>query len=344
MSKLRSAHDPRLSARIVSRRPLAYRGGADATLDRPAHVRASSALCWLGPVGRGELVVLQDDAAFLGVIDVADGLVEALALPAGPRGERIFDAGRGNKADKPDFELAFAVPDWRAGPDAASAPSVDERLIAMGSGGLAARQRALAWRRGEAPQLVALPRLYAQLRQAVVGEANLNFEGGARWGEHVVLANRGGDGGPEGTADALVVMRAAALYALLDDAGGAPLPELRVHAVELGGLEPTMARLRFTDLAPRAGGLWFLAAAERTDNFYDDGEVVGSALGAIDFDGEAPRALRSTPVLDEHGALAVDKLEGVCAHQRADRLWAVTDPDAPDRAGELLELELGGPW
>lgn len=342
MSKLRSDRDPRLVARIVSRRPLRYRSGADAALDRPAHVRASSAMCWVGPVGRGDLVVLQDDAAFLGLVEPATGLVDDVPLPAGPGGRRVFDARLGNKADKPDFELAFAVPEWRDGRDGPGLRD-GERLIAMGSGGLEPRQRALAWRRGEAPNLVALPRLYAQLRQAVVGEANLNFEGGARWSDHVVLANRGGDGGEHGTADTLVVMRTAELCALLD-APEAALPELAVHPVELGGLEPTMARLRFTDLAPRAGGLWCLAAAEQTENFYDDGEVVGSAVGAIDFAGTSPRALRLAPVLDEHGFLAVDKLEGVCAHERADRLWAVTDPDAPERPGELLELAIEGPW
>ncbi len=297
-------------------------------------------MCWVGPVGRGDLVVLQDDAAFLGLVEPATGLVDDVPLPAGPGGRRVFDARLGNKADKTDFELAFAVPEWRGGDGGGRE---GERLIAMGSGGLEARQRALAWRRGEEPQLVALPRLYAQLRQAVVGEAHLNFEGGARWGEHVVLANRGGDGGEHGTADALVVMRTAALCALLDDAEAA-LPELAVYPVELGGLAPTMVRLRFTDVAPRSGGLWCLAAAEQTDNFYDDGEVVGSAVGTIDFADAAPRALRLAPVLDEHGVLAIDKLEGVCAHERADRLWAVTDPDAPERAGELLELAIEGPW
>jgi hypothetical protein len=350
MPKLRSVRDPRLSARILNRKPLRYRRGADVALDRPAHVRASSALCWVGGVGQGELVTLQDDAAFLGLVEPATGLVDDVPLPAGPGGRRVFDTRRGNKADKPDFELAFAVDDvGEAGPGGG-------QLIGLGSGGLAPRQQALRWRRGEAPQLVPLPRLYAQLRAAVVGEANLNFEGGARWGEHVVLANRGGDGGDAahggGSPDALVLLPWAALARLLDDAEGAPLPGLQVIEVELGTLEVSAeegavhTHLRFTDLAPRPGGLWYLAAAERTDNFYDDGEVVGSALGTVTFGAspEAPPALRFTPIVDERGQIGADKVEGVCGHVRADRLWAVTDPDDPDRPGELLELELTGPW
>lgn len=362
MSKLRSVRDAqldaRLAVRIVSRKALRYRGGADAALDRPAHVRAASALCWVGPVGgagdepAGELLVLQDDAAFLGVVDAERGLVEDVALPAGAGGARVFDARRGNKAEKPDFELAFGVP--ADGAPAAGEAGGKPTLFALGSGGLAARQRVLRWRRGEAPTLVALPRLYALLREAIVGDANLNFEGAALLGDQVVLANRGGDGGADGSPDALVRLPLATLLALLDDADGAALPtreQLQAVAVGLGELADAAGRghrLRFTDLSPRAdGGLWYLAAAEQTDNFYDDGDVVGSVLGVIEL-GDAvdavPRALRFAPICDEHGQASGDKVEGVCAHARADRLWAVTDPDDPDRPGELLELELHGPW
>jgi hypothetical protein len=341
MSKLRSQRDARLRARIVGRRPLRYRGGADGLIDRPAHVRASSALCWVG----GELVVLQDDAAFVGIVDPATALVEDVPLPGGAGSRRVFDARRGNKAEKPDFELAFGVRDGEG-----------HQLIALGSGGLVARQRVLTWRRGEAPVLTALPRLYAQLRAAVVGEANLNFEGAAMIGEWVVLANRGGDGGADGSPDALVWMPWRALQALLADPDGAPLPELPVQGVELGGLIGSDGRehaLRFTDLSARENGrgLWYLAAAEQTASFYDDGDVVGSALGVIDLGGASedgalltPAALRFAPIENERGEIGGDKVEGVCRGPSADRLWAVTDPDDPERPGELLELELSGGW
>src|SRR5262245_36878490 len=99
-----------------------YRGGADPSLDRPAHVRAASALAWIGE----RLVVVQDDAAFLGVVDPATGLVDDVPMAPGPGGARVFEPRRGNKADKPDLEAAFADGD---------------RVIALGSGGpLPARQ------------------------------------------------------------------------------------------------------------------------------------------------------------------------------------------------------------
>ena len=59
-------HDPSRGARVVARAPLLYERGPDAALDRPAHMRAGSALVAL-PDAR--LAVIQDDACFLAVID-----------------------------------------------------------------------------------------------------------------------------------------------------------------------------------------------------------------------------------------------------------------------------------
>lgn len=335
----RAERDAALAARVIRRLPLRYARGADATLDRPAHVRASSALCRVGDA----LVVLQDDAAFLGLVDADTGLVSDLPLPAGPGGRRVFDAARGNKADKPDFELAFEL---------------GGRVLAMGSGGLPARQGALTWRppaapRGleipAAPKLRSLPRLYRALAELAAGAGTLNLEGGARLGDRVYLANRGGDRfgalPAQVTADVLLALDAAALLALCADPTSGPLPQIVGHEVELGELGDG-ARLRFTDLSPRGdGSLWYLAAAERTTSFYDDGEVAGSALGVIELaSGGGPRRLRYAPIFDERGELAGDKVEGVCAGAAPDRLWAVTDPDDATRPGELLELSLRGPW
>ena len=41
------------------------------------------------------------------------------------------------------------------------------------------------------------------------------------------------------------------------------------------------ATLRFTELATRGDDVLYLAAAERTSSFFDDGTVVGSVLGVL---------------------------------------------------------------
>lgn len=331
---VRARSDAALQARIVRRVPMRYLRGADPALDRPAHVRAASALCWFGE----HLCVLQDDAAFLGLLDPATGVVTDLPLPAGPGGARTFDERRGNKADKPDFELAFA--DGR-------------RLCALGSGGLPARQRALCWARDQAPELRELGRFFAQVAAVALRGGTLNLEGCALVADQLVLANRGGDAtgaigdGQRATRDLLIWLSSSAFSVLLDDPATAPLPKMHALAVDLGELPQSEGALRFTDLSPRGGDeLWYLAAAERTDSFFDDGEVAGSVLGVISGAARPGEVvLRHAPIYGESGGLALDKVEGVCAaRSRPDRLWAVTDPDDPDRPGELLELELSGAW
>ena len=59
MRAVASEEDASAVARVVRRIALHYAGGADPALDRPAHVRAASGLCWIGPV----LAVVSDDAS-----------------------------------------------------------------------------------------------------------------------------------------------------------------------------------------------------------------------------------------------------------------------------------------
>lgn len=295
--------------RIVERLPMRYRRGADPSLDRPAHVRAASGLAWLGD----RLVAVQDDAAFLAIVAPATGLCDDVALPTGAGGRRVFDAGLGNKRDKPDLEAVLADGDT---------------LIAFGSGGpIAARRIIVTWRAGAAPRVIAAPRLFEALAAAALpGATALNLEGAALDGDTVVLGNRGGDvAGADVSPDALIRLDLAALRALLDDPDGAPLPPLAVEPLALGALGA--APLHLTDLAPSPRGLLFLAAAEATTTFFDDGEVTGSVVGRL-----ADR--RWAPIEGR------DKVEGVAVDPRdPDRLLAVTDPDDPARPGELLHLE-----
>jgi hypothetical protein len=295
--------------RIVARRPLLYRRGADAALDRPAYVRAASAIAWVGE----RLVVVQDDAAFLAIVDPRTGECDDVALPV--EGRRVFDATIGNKEHKLDLEAAFTDGDT---------------LIALGSGGpKPARRCAVLWRDG-APKIVAIGRLLDALAAAVLpGTTSLNLEGAALDGDRVLLANRGGDrAGAHVSPDALISMDRNHLRAFLDDPDRAAVPELRVTPCALGLLDG--APLHFTDLAP--GGL-FLAAAEATDSYFDDGAVRGSVVGWL-------HDLRCTPIRDEHGAIARDKVEGLAPGTSATHFYAVTDPDDPSRPGELLELRM----
>jgi hypothetical protein len=324
MRPVRADEDPSLRARIVRRVALTYAGGADAALDRPAHVRAASGLCWW----KHRLAVVSDDASFVGVVDPETGLTTPITLPHAPGGKRQFDTGRGNKPDKLDLECMTAV---------------GERLYAFGSdSGLAVRRQIVVIDGidGE-PRVVALPRLYEAMRSPVLGRGCLNLEGACAHGDRLVLGNRGGDVGEDGVAtrDAIASLPLDAFTALVDDPANAPIPAITWQPLDLGTLEG--APLRLTELhAISSGLLFFSATAEATTTAYDDGHVTGSVVGVITSPLDQPR-IRWARVVDETGAPLVAKIEGIVAGLDPDRVLVAIDADDPARPSELLEVALG---
>lgn len=327
--------DPALSARVVRRLPMTYAEGADPSVDRPAHVRAASGLAWVGD----RLAVIQDDAAFLALVDPATGLASALPLPAGKGGVRLFDDARGNKAQKADHEALVTI----AGDDA-------PLLLALGSGSTDRREQAALFTglaRGTPDvHIVHLPRLYAVLREARdFSGSELNIEGGVHAGPALRLFARGNGAPRDGRAplDATCDLDWAAFRAHLDAPDRAPVPAVReIVQYELGALSD--ARLGFTDaVADADGAILYLAAAEDSPDATRDGAVAGSAIGRI-VERDGALEARWTELCDADGALLALKAEGLVAGREPGQLWVVVDHDAHDRASELCEVRLGGEW
>jgi hypothetical protein len=332
-----AAPDPSLGARVVTRTPLHYRSGADAAIDRPAHVRAGSALA---RIGRGTFAVIQDDASFVAIVEgvgvgpAAAVTVHDVALPA-YEGVRQFDDVRGNKKSKLDLEACIAL---------------DALLVAFGSGSSPARERIVLV---EDPAgndarvtVVEARAFYAALRaDASFAGSELNIEGAALDGEDIIFLQRGNGAcvGDRVAVDASArVDRGALLAHLRDSATAAAVPALReVVAWDLGALGGT--RLTFTDAAT-APGRWtaFLACAEASPDATRDGPVSGVAIGR--FDDRAREAAFGT-IADERGEPLLDKAEGL-AFDETDpgRAWVVIDRDDPAAAAELLCLRLGPGW
>lgn len=302
--------------RITRRRPLFYRRGPDPALDRPPHVRAASGLCWVA----GRLVVVQDDANFLGFVSLDDAQVDDVPLPAGVDGRRVFDDGLDNKKHKPDLEVAFED---------------RGRLVALGSGGPKPARRGVVWWDGVSdPEWT--PRVALFERLAEVAGHPLNLEGGVVLGADVLLAHRGGHrSGVNRAEDVLLTVDAEALRDVL--AGRAAAPErVAGRAVQLGAIDGI--GLHLTDLCLDGGRLWYAAAAEDTADYADDGRVAGAVIGRFDLAAATATQFR---VLDERGDPSADKIEGIAPVPGSPgRLVAVTDPDDPDRPGELLDLEV----
>ncbi|HEU0037582.1 MAG TPA: hypothetical protein VFQ53_43525 [Kofleriaceae bacterium] len=309
----RAELDPALSATIVSARPLHYTRDAPTDDDRPAHVRAASGLAFLGD----DLLVIQDDAAFVARIRDAD--VEAIALPAGAGGRRRFESRLGNKLDKLDLEACLVD---------------DNELIAFGSGSIpGVREHVVVIGDGE-PRVVAMPSMYEALRRACGGV--LNLEGAARVGGELWLFHRGNTG-PDDPGPAVVRLPFAALR---DRLNGYPVAARSwIDRYDLGSIDGV--RLGFTDACAVDDRVFVVIAGEASIDAIADGVVVGSRLGVID--GER---VRCAPLVDREGhpvkveGLAFDPRSGT----RRDRAWITIDPDDPDAPAPLCEVELRGPW
>ena len=263
------------------------------------HVRAASGIV----AQRHRLLIAQDDAQYLGVVT---DRVTALPLPA-VEGRRQF----ATKRDKIDIEAMVQI---------------DDEVWLFGSGSLPPREQIYRLVNDE-PRSIAAGPLYQLCRAALGGM--LNIEGVARVGDELWLFHRGNTGPSDRPAVARFSL--AGVKAWLD---GGPVPPLRgVKVYALGAVDGHP--YGFTDATAVGDRVYFLAAAEASDNAIDDGVVPGSLLGVIDGRGirTAPFTVGGKPVKAE--GLAID---------RAHHAWVVVDPDDPAIPSTLFEVALLGPW
>lgn len=327
--------DPRLGARVVRRVPLLYAAGPAHQLDQPAHVRAGSGIARMGE----ELVVVQDDANFLALIDPATGEARAVPLPPGDDGRRQFDDRRGNKHLKLDLEACFTAPDERGAP----------MVVAVGSGSTARRERIVTARPPIAAATVAVhdaAAVYAALRaDPDFAPGELNVEGALYANGVVRFFARGNGAARDGQRPlaASCELDWPALRDHLADPGAHPAPRPRsVIGYTLGAIDGLA--LGFTDAAvvadqPRL--TLFSAAAEDSPDVTRDGRVAGSAIGVLEAGGRA----RWTLLRDEGGRPFPAKVEGVLLVPDAPhQLHVVIDQDDPDAPSELCVVELSGAW
>lgn len=158
----------------------------------------------------------------------------------------------------------------------------------------------------------------------------LNIEGVSVLGDRLRLLQRGnGTTGP----NALIDLDFAAFHRLA--AAGKPVDDsvlVEIIEVDLGTIPGPRRPVRwtFSDLCPLPGDrCLFSAAAEDTDNPYDDGEILGSAIGVLEADG----TVSSFRKVD----LCI-KIEGIAVDQ--DIVYAVTDGDDPAKPASLYRTRL----
>jgi hypothetical protein len=290
--------------RITRREPLLFYPNDPAG----PHLSAASGVAWLG----ASLVVVDDASVFAGVYYGATPPGRSLRLLPSIEGHDHFTEAAGTKALKPDLEVLVPLPDGS--------------LLALGSGSRnkgvgsrAARTRAVKiypdWR----VEVFELGPLYQAISLV---QDSLNIEGALVDGSGMLLLLRG-----NGVGGRPMVVRLIDLAEAL--AGRPTLGEAReVWLPKLAG-----SQLGFTDACTLPDGSRLAAlAAEDSADVYADGAVAGSAL--YDFDVGVVVQL-----LDNNGEFFTGKLEGICPQPNTLDLLGVTDPDDPQRPGELLWLQ-----
>ena len=292
---------------VVDHGPLAYGDGAP--------FLAASGLAEIG----ASRFVVGDDGLAVGRFPLAGGppedvpLVDDAALP------EDFAA---RKAAKPDFESIAILRD-----------ADGAKLLIVGSGSTAKRNRAAvlpvddAGAPRGAVRVVDLAPLYATLGRHL---QDLNIEGSGVVGGFLRLLHRGNGADSDNAVvdlDYASVARALREGRALD---GAMVASIR--RVDLGGIGSV--RLSFTDLSPLPDGrAVFTAAAEDTDDPYEDGEVLGSAIGVLEADGtvSAVHLLETKEKVEGVHAVVVD---GVA------RVTLVSDPDSTTTPSRLMSADL----
>ena len=214
------------------------------------------------------------------------------------------------KKAKPDLEALCALPDGR--------------LLALGSGSRRNRARCSLFDPASTePRLIDAAPLYTALELDL---PELNIEGACLFGSTLVLAHRGNSAG---ASDALVLLDWASILAALTEGSLPAAARLAIIPVQLGDIDG--ARLTLTDLATdETGRLCYSAAAEVTEDRYNDGPCAGSVIGQFD------AAFKPAQQWRVPGHLKVEGLACLNAGQ-----WLlVADADDPEIPSPLLRFEI----
>lgn len=234
------------------------------------------------------------------------------------------------KAVKPDFEALILLPAFEQYKHGA--------LLALGSGSKKKRRQGVVLGLdihgaiNTEPHIVDFSELYEVLKQRF---AKLNIEGGFVRGATLYLLQRGNKKNSE---NAVIAISWTEVEQAIVDKVVVPSSALgTIQAYSLGTVGDVP--LCFTDATLLPNGSWvFSAAAEATEDNYNDGAFVGGAIGVVDRQGSLCLLER---IDDQY------KVEGVSARVEGDTvtLTLVTDADDASRPAQLLQTTLSGyPW
>ena len=225
---------------------------------------------------------------------------------------------KARKRVKPDTECLIQLP----------SPAAGLSMLAFPSGSKPNRIRASAIQVDAADNFIGSREINASALLKFLNERipDLNIEGGVVLEDRVLLFQRGnGKAGFNAVVEFYLDHFKELLHGQFDTEKFNP----RITEMQL----PKIAgiSLTFTDACAHEGQVYFAAAAERGSSTYDDGEIIGSAIGCMGSD----------PVILTQIEKA--KVEGLAfASSDANNLtfFVVTDADDQQIPSQLMEVQL----
>lgn len=327
--KIKAKKDDQLSVQILRATPMEYRDGEDPGEDRPGHVRAASSIAEFAEY----LLVVQDDANFLALVEKDYHHVQSIPLPPGPDGKRVFSSERGNIEHKLDLEACVSVPGTGS-----------EHILALGSGSDESREWVLqVWWDDDGNHEIDLmdaDRLYSYLRtEKEFCGAGLNIEGVIFDGEDTIRLFQRGNAEPKDgleAVDSVAEISWTDLKKHLEKPTEVEPPKVkRVTQFDLGEIDDI--RLTFSDGEQIDGHILYSASAEASS---ETDYIAGSAMGILDVE-----SARWAEVIDLDGSAFKGKIEGlVTAEDNPHIIYFVIDDDVAHEPSSIFQARLEGPW
>ncbi|ELR70555.1 hypothetical protein C900_03536 [Fulvivirga imtechensis AK7] len=263
------------------------------------------------------MYIVGDDTPWLFLLNNEMAITERIRIS--PDAETVD--GRIIKQEKRDYEaLTFA------------SLNGNRELFAFGSGSLPEKRDFMyRWPGAGAGREYDLHNLYERLRQILHDKgAEMNLEAAAFWNNQLLLFNRGGN--------ILFLFDSYELYQYLEDGKNIPNPEVRQYKLpEINGIEAGFSGAQLlagTDLVV------FTATIEDTEDWYQDGEILGSFIGILDLNDQQSKELVCKQVMKGDKPYP-GKLESiVIKEEKGDQLTAVVVRDNDDGTSSFVEMRL----
>ncbi len=252
----------------------------------------------------GNLFICGDDASFLFKTDTDGKILQKIKIYDWEKEARI------PKPLKPDFE-AMA--------------NVGDEILLFGSGSLAPRNVLVKVNiKTEAIKSFSLHEFYEELKyETQLKSDDFNIEGAAVYKDQLLLLNRGDN--------SIFTISLNEFFAFVEN--GEELLEIKNVKYHLPTIDGYVAG--FSGACVLEDDLIFSASLEKTSDWINDGEILGSFIGLIHLCENSNEVVDCVRVTDS------EKIEGLCVVQKKGKsieLKAICDND--NGASTLLEIEI----